>query len=200
MKLKKIIVPAGCVVFFALCGLANFLTVIPEKEAAWENYLADKEEERVLAEAEKLRHRWDFRLLSVFPSSRLAREFARLDRLEGQAAYNQRRLGQALAIYQKTKNIADPAILSFFHYNQGVICMKIKKYDLAIEAYERALRFNPRNKEAAFNLELLKKVLRENEDEGGNGKSGLDRFDIEDYEKWSKDKKEQKSQEEEKRW
>jgi tetratricopeptide (TPR) repeat protein len=201
MKFKKFLLPVGCVLCLALLGLVNFLAQISIEEAAWSRYLAEKNNEKVLAAADSFRQRWDNRFLSLFPSSYLAGELARLDWLEGQAAYNQRYLGQAIAIFKRTKNIDDPAILSRFHYNQAVICVKIKKYDLSVSAYEQALRFDPGNKEAAYNLEVLRKALRQDDGKDkGKSKSGLDKFDIEDFEKWSKDKQNQDQKEEEKRW
>ena len=50
-------------------------------------------------------------------------------------------------------------------YNQGNALAKSGKYKQAIEAYNKALAINPKNKDALFNRKLVKDLLRKNKNQ-----------------------------------
>ncbi|OIP37351.1 hypothetical protein AUJ95_08245 [Candidatus Desantisbacteria bacterium CG2_30_40_21] len=45
-------------------------------------------------------------------------------------------------------------------YNQGNSCFRQENYQNAIDAYTRALKIDPNNRDAAYNLKLAKKMLK----------------------------------------
>ncbi len=97
-------------------------------------------------------------------------EFARAAELfEGDAwraasLYRQGEYNQALTVY---KWIDDP-------YNQGNALAHLGRFQEAIAAYELALERDSENEDAAYNLELLKRMLRQQQQrqQGQNGGEG----------------------------
>lgn len=55
----------------------------------------------------------------------------------------------------------DPVSLSDAYYNLGNCYFRLKDYPHAVLSYERALRHNPSNADAAFNLELTQSKLQD---------------------------------------
>jgi Ca-activated chloride channel family protein len=70
------------------------------------------------------------------------------------ALYKMKKYKEALKIYNKIK---DKNLVEKIEYNKGNCYAKMGKIDEAIKAYEKALKLNPNDKDAKYNLELLKK-------------------------------------------
>lgn len=88
----------------------------------------------------------------------------------GDALYRQERYGDAAEAFGK---LADPSsghapsdrVASY--YNQGNALFRNKDYRSALEAYKQALRIDPDDEQARFNLAYTQKML-ENQQGGGN--------------------------------
>jgi len=68
--------------------------------------------------------------------------------------YKMKKYKEALKLYSEIK---DKKLLEKSLYNQGNCYAKIGNIDEAIKKYEEALKLNPNDKDAKYNLELLKK-------------------------------------------
>ena len=73
--------------------------------------------------------------------------------------YKMKKYNEALKIYQtiKDKKLKEKSL-----YNIGNCYAKMRKIDEAIKSYEQVLKLNPNDKDAKYNLELLKKKRNKN--------------------------------------
>ena len=62
----------------------------------------------------------------------------------------------------------DKGKLASIYHNAGVILQGAKQYQQAIEAYKESLRNNPADHETRYNLALCQKLLKDQEQQGGN--------------------------------
>ncbi len=74
-------------------------------------------------------------------------------------------------------------------FNQGNIWYNKKKYEKAVEAYKTALRNNPDDEEARYNLALAQKMLKKNNKNNKNDKKNKENKDNKNKDKKNKDKK-----------
>ncbi len=90
----------------------------------------------------------------------------------GNLYYNKDITSQALERHRGAASTAEEKPLKHdaFH-NQGNAYMKQKKYSEAVEAYKQSLRNNPKDDETRYNLALAKKMLEEEQKQGGGGDS-----------------------------
>jgi tetratricopeptide (TPR) repeat protein len=90
----------------------------------------------------------------------------------GNLYYNKDITSQALERHRGAATTAEEKPLKHdaFH-NQGNAYMKQKKYSEAVEAYKQSLRNNPQDDETRYNLALAKKMLEEEQKQGGGGDS-----------------------------
>ena len=70
------------------------------------------------------------------------------------ALYKMKKYKEALNIYN---TIRDKKLTEKVEYNKGNCYAKMNKIDAAIKSYKNALKLNPNDKDAKYNLELLKK-------------------------------------------
>lgn len=68
------------------------------------------------------------------------------------------------------KNANDSNIKDIAYFNAGNVWLAKKKYEKAIEQYKNALRNNPADEEARYNLALAKKMLKKNNKNNKNNK------------------------------
>lgn len=112
----------------------------------------------------------------------------------GNAYYGKELNATAMERYKQAAAIAidKPNKHKAFH-NLGNTFMNEKKYKEAVEAYKNALRNNPTDDETRYNLALAKKMLEEQQKDGGG-----DGDDKEKNDKENKENQENKDQEKEK--
>jgi Tfp pilus assembly protein PilF len=86
----------------------------------------------------------------------------------GNAYYNKTLNTEAMRRFKEAANVAvnKPEKHKAFH-NLGNTFMNAKQYKEAVEAYKNALRNNPTDDETRYNLALAKKMLEEQEKNGG---------------------------------
>ena len=86
----------------------------------------------------------------------------------------QEKVQDAMSFYGKVIDSSERGgnhrLASLASFNAGDICMASQQYDQAINFFKRALRNNPLDDEARYNLLLAKKLLQqqENENPGNN--------------------------------
>ena len=90
-------------------------------------------------------------------------------------------------------NETNPFRKSQAYHNIGTVLQNAKQFSQAIEAYKNALRSNPNDDEARYNLVLCQRQLK-NEDQGGGGGGGQD-DQQEDKQKQDEQQKQQQQNE-----
>lgn len=78
------------------------------------------------------------------------------------AAYQLGEFEKAQDYFTKALGTPDIALESKTHYNLGNTYFRMQDYPQAIKAYEDALRLDPNNVDAKVNLELARRMLKEN--------------------------------------
>ena len=82
----------------------------------------------------------------------------------GDVLYKKKNYDKALESYQKALNSTDPLFQSQTYYNQGNALYRQGKLEESILAYEQALKLNPNDEDAKYNLEFVRNKLKENAD------------------------------------
>ena len=80
----------------------------------------------------------------------------------GDAAYQMKSYDKALESFQKTLSVKDAGIQSQAYYNIGNALYRTNKWPEAIAAYQEALKLNPDDQDAKYNLEYVRNKLKEN--------------------------------------
>jgi Ca-activated chloride channel homolog len=76
--------------------------------------------------------------------------------------YNQQKYEEAIQRYTKALNTPDAAMNPRVQYNLGNTYYKMGDFQKAITSFQKALEADPSDLEAKFNLELARKMLKEN--------------------------------------
>ena len=79
----------------------------------------------------------------------------------GGAMYKQGKYEEAVERYTKALNTTDLNLEGQAHYNLGNTYYRMGDYQNAIKSYENSLKVNPEDINAKFNLELARKMLKE---------------------------------------
>ncbi|MEZ4644304.1 MAG: VWA domain-containing protein [Chloroflexota bacterium] len=82
--------------------------------------------------------------------------------------YRQDGLDEAQQLMQNALAQADGELAQFSHYNLGNFYFDQQDYAAAVEAYKEALRLNPNDQEAKYNLELALQQLQQQQQEQQN--------------------------------
>ncbi len=92
------------------------------------------------------------------------------------ALYRQERFEEAAQVGAKAArdSMAGP-YASQLHYNEGNAQFKQRKFAEAVEAYKNALRKNPDDQQAKFNLAYAQKMLEQDKNGGGGGGGDQDK-------------------------
>jgi tetratricopeptide (TPR) repeat protein len=80
----------------------------------------------------------------------------------GTTMYQQGRYEEAVERFTKALNSTDVNVEQAAHYNLGNTHFKAQDYPKAIDSYQKALELNPDDMDAKYNLELARKMLKEN--------------------------------------
>ncbi|MEQ8243654.1 tetratricopeptide repeat protein [Fulvivirga sp.] len=89
------------------------------------------------------------------------------------------------------------AVRSVANQQTGIIKNKQKKYEEALDHFKEALKADPTNEDARYNYELLKKVLKEKEEQQKNQDQN-DKDKNQDKDKENKDNKDQQNKDQQK--
>jgi len=80
----------------------------------------------------------------------------------GDALYQKRKYEEALKSYDESiKNSEDPLVQSQGYYNTGNTFFRLDKLQESILAYQQALKLNPTDEDAKFNLEYVRAKVKQ---------------------------------------
>ena len=94
------------------------------------------------------------------------------------------------------KHADDPMLKSKAYFNEGNVWYNKKKYDKAVEAYKNALRQNPEDEEARYNLALAQQKLKQQQK--NNKKNQKNKKDKQNKDQKNKQNKEQNKKDQQK--
>ncbi len=80
----------------------------------------------------------------------------------GDVLYKKNNYEKSLESYQKSLDTDDPMMQSQAYYNLGNALYRSQKLPESILAYEQALKLNPDDEDAKFNLEFVRNKMKEN--------------------------------------
>ncbi len=118
----------------------------------------------------------------------------------GDAMYLQEDYEKAAEVFSKTELKGKSSVeKSSVYYNYGNSLLKAGKSDEATAAYKQALRENPNNDEARYNLEYLRQKQKQdqNKDQNKDDKQDKDKQDQDKQNKENKDQQDQNKDEQE---
>lgn len=93
----------------------------------------------------------------------------------GNSLYKQDRFDEAEQIFLKLgQDSTSSGVSSKSHYNAGNALFQQRKLEEALEEYKEALRKNPNDTEAKFNLAYVKKLLEKDQDDNDDGNDDND--------------------------
>jgi len=102
---------------------------------------------------------------------------------------------EAAHFFEKAAKTADDASLkSKAYFNQGNVWYQKKKYEKAIEAYKNALRNNPEDEEARYNLALAQMKLKKKQNKNKNKNKNKNNKNKKDNKKNKQNKNQQNKQ------
>ncbi|HNZ38695.1 MAG TPA: tetratricopeptide repeat protein [Candidatus Latescibacteria bacterium] len=93
----------------------------------------------------------------------------------GNVFYRQAQFGEAEETYLDAARRGDAVSRADAWYNLGNACFKQGRFDKAVESYQKALEFNPSDRDAKFNLELVQKMLNRAASEAASTPAGYRR-------------------------
>lgn len=79
----------------------------------------------------------------------------------GGALHEEGKYEEAVDRFQRSLNTVDTKLESASHYNLGNTYFRMQDFQKAIASYQEALNLNPDDMDAKFNLELARKMLKE---------------------------------------
>ena len=119
----------------------------------------------------------------------------------GNALYRQNKFDEASQQYlNASANNNVNELQSKSMYNMGNSLLKSEKYSESIEAYKKALRLNPKDEDARYNLSYAQKKLHQQQQQQDQNKDNKDNKDKKDQQKkdQQQDKKDQQKKDQEK--
>lgn len=114
----------------------------------------------------------------------------------GNSLYNQKKFDDARTQYANSAKIAtDKNTKSDANYNIGNTYMEGKKWEESIKSYKQALKLNPADEEARYNLAYAQAMLKkQNQGGGGDNKDKQEKKKQEQNQDKNKDKNQQNKQ------
>ena len=80
----------------------------------------------------------------------------------GDVTYQTKDYQKAMESFHKTLNVKDAAVQSTAYYNIGNSLYRLNKLPESIQAYQEALKLNPDDQGAKYNLEYVRNKLKQN--------------------------------------
>lgn len=119
----------------------------------------------------------------------------------GDALYQKNNYEEALKSYQSAvQKTNDPKLQAQGYYNLGNTLFRMDKWQESIAAYQQALKLNPNDEDAKFNLEYVRRKIKENaqkqpQDQQQQQQNQQQQQEQQQNQKDGNDKKEQQEQE-----
>lgn len=119
----------------------------------------------------------------------------------GIASYRTKDFNQALAYFKQVTQLAKSTDKQKeqAYFNAGNTAVELKKLKEAIELYEAALGINPNNEQAKYNLEKVKEMLKQQEQQNQKQEKEQKENKKEEQEKQSQEKQDKNQQEQQKK-
>lgn len=112
----------------------------------------------------------------------------------GGALYKQENYEDASKLYNNLASVGNEDIsIADSYYNLGNTLLKAQKFPESIEAYKNALRLDPGDMDAKYNMEYAKKMLKDQQEQEQNKDQDKDQ-DKKDEDKKDQDKQDQEKQ------
>jgi Ca-activated chloride channel family protein len=112
----------------------------------------------------------------------------------GNALYKQQNWEEAMAEYRMTLSSQDSALAQRAHYNMGNSLYRQGNLPEAIEAYKKALRIDPTDMDAKYNLELAQRQLQENEQQSQQSQDQQQEQDQQEQQEQGEQQQQQRDQ------
>ncbi|MEQ8173214.1 MAG: tetratricopeptide repeat protein, partial [Candidatus Eremiobacterota bacterium] len=118
----------------------------------------------------------------------------------GNALYQKKEYDKSIELYKKSSDNADKDLMENSLYNTGNSCFRMNKFEEAIKYYINALKLNPDDMDAKYNLEMARKKMKENQDKQNQDKQNQDKQnqDKQNQDKQNQDKQNQDKQNQDK--
>ena len=110
------------------------------------------------------------------------------------AYYNVKDTAQAISNYSDLLTSKSKPVRSTAHQQMGIISTRNKKYDEALDHFKEALRADPSNEDARYNYELMKKILKEQEQQQQDQQNQDQQQENQDKEQQNQDQQNQDQQ------
>jgi len=119
----------------------------------------------------------------------------------GNAMYKQKNFEEATSTWKSLaeRTDVDPKVSSSAWYNSGNALLQGKKYSDAIEAYKKALKINPKDEDARYNMAYARQLLKKEQQKKDQNKDQNKDQDKKEQQKQDQDKKEQQKQDQDKK-
>jgi len=138
----------------AICGMVLLCAFCPARADDYR---------RLLEEGNKLYEEGNFdEALARYREARIERpELPEVQYNIGSALYRQNAFEEAVEVYGTSLSTESAELEAHAYYNMGNALFRQQQYIEAIEAYKRSLVINSEDVDAKFNLELARKMLKE---------------------------------------
>lgn len=177
--------------------LSLFLMSFSALQAQEDPKVAARTAQRYMQEAEAARAEDDLASAEAFYRKAIATDPSNAEAKYnlGNLYYDEEIAGQAVERHGQAANVTEKKSLKHdaFH-NRGNAFMKQKKYKEAIEAYKNSLRNNPGDDQTRYNLALAKKMLEEQQKNGGDKNQDQKKDQNKDKQDQNKDQQDKKDQ------
>jgi len=94
----------------------------------------------------------------------------------GNTFYQKKEYDRSIELYRKSSEDSDENLAEHSLYNTGNACFRMNKFEEAIKYYINALKINPDDQDAKYNLEMARKKMKEqqNQDKQNQDKQNSD--------------------------
>ncbi|UII20783.1 tetratricopeptide repeat protein [Fulvivirga ligni] len=104
--------------------------------------------------------------------------------------FHKKDTANALSYYENISDSENQVVRSVAHQQLGIMANRDKKYQEALDHFKQALRANPKNDEARYNYEMVKKAMEKDKDQNEDQNKDQNK-DQKDKDQEQKDKEQQ---------
>lgn len=116
----------------------------------------------------------------------------------GGVKFRQEQFEDAAHEYNLAIQAEDPNVAAIAHYNRGNTLVRAQDYERAIEEYKNALKINPDDEDAKFNLEFVQRLLQQQQQQQQQQNQEQQEQDDSEQEQQEKQEPQEQDEQEEK--